>query len=169
MFDLTLTARVSWSLNDWAIELEIYFIISFSFSSSSDKLHADSNCCRTVFTVSNFVTDSSNLFDRVRFYPSGTIVLFLNLFVFKLVLAILLQCNQKSAIRPKYDRNVILESFICAPPSVQPMLVALIFRIASLLKLLKDSSSRLLSAGVYTKISEGSEHRFSRQLGMVPL
>ena len=57
---------------------------------SSDKLHMDSNCFRTVFTVSNFLTDSSNLFDQVRFYPSGTIVLFLNLFVFELVLAIIL-------------------------------------------------------------------------------
>ena len=51
----------------------IYFIISFSFSSSSDKLHADSNCFRTALTVSNFLTDSSNL----KFYSSGTIVLFL--------------------------------------------------------------------------------------------
>ena len=76
--------------HDWAIEQVIYFIISVSFSSSSDKLHMDSNCFRTVFTVSNFLTDSSNLFDQARFYPSGTIVLFLNLFVFELVLAILL-------------------------------------------------------------------------------
>ena len=32
MFDLTSTARVSWSLNDWAIELVIYFIDHISFS-----------------------------------------------------------------------------------------------------------------------------------------
>ena len=62
-------------------------------------------------------------------------------------------------IRPKNDRNVILESFICT----------LIFRIATLLRLLKDFSSRLLSVGVYTKISEEFEHGFSRPVGMVPL
>ena len=47
-----------------------------------DKLHADSNCFgQCLRSVLNFLTDSSNLFDRARFYPSGTIVLFLNLFV----------------------------------------------------------------------------------------
>ena len=42
------------------------------------------------FMVSNFLTDSSSLFYYARFYPLGMIVLFLNLFIYKLVLAILL-------------------------------------------------------------------------------
>ena len=33
------------------IEYMIYFIISFSFSSRSNKLHLDSNCFWSVFTV----------------------------------------------------------------------------------------------------------------------
>ena len=48
-----------WAVGRWAtglllakpIEYVIYFIISFSFSSRSDKLHVDSNCFLTVLTV----------------------------------------------------------------------------------------------------------------------
>ena len=57
------------------------------------------------FMVSNFLTDSSNLFDRARFYPSGMIVLFLNLFIYKLVLFFLMNNNEITTQRKQTKKG----------------------------------------------------------------